>query len=43
VEKAAQALFLSGATSQAAWQAKLTMLVYYLMDAGLTFSEHSFM
>lgn len=43
VEKAVQGIFLSGATARAAWQAKLAMLVYYLMDAGLRFSEQSFM
>ena len=43
VEKAAQAIYLTGGTSQAAWQAKLTMLVYYLLDAGLAFTEASFM
>ena len=43
VEKAAQAIFLTGGTSRVAWQAKLTMLVYYLLDAGLVFREASFM
>ena len=43
VEKAAQAIFLHGATAQAAWQAKLAMLVYYLLDAGLPLSQDSFM
>ncbi len=43
VEKAVQGIFLTGATARAAWQAKLAMLVYYLLDAGLPFSEQSFM
>lgn len=43
VEKAAQAIFLTGATNRAAWRAKLSMLVYYLLDAGLAFPEASFM
>ena len=43
VEKAAQAIFLTGGTTEAAWQAKLAMLVYYLQDAGLPFLEQSFM
>ena len=43
MEKAVQAIFLTGATARAAWQAKLAMLVYYLLDAGLLFSEQSFM
>ena len=43
VEKAVQAIFLSGATARAAWKAKLAMLMYYLLDAGLPFSEQSFM
>ena len=43
VEKAAQAIFLTGGTSRVALQAKLTMLVYYLLDAGLAFTKASFM
>ena len=43
VEKAVQGIFLTGATARAAWQAKLPMLVYYLLDAGLPFPEQSFM
>lgn len=43
VEKAAQAIFLHGGTTEPAWQAKLAMLVYYLLDAGLPFTELSFM
>lgn len=43
VEKAVQALFLTGATGRTAWRAKLAMLVYYLLDADLAFPEPSFM
>lgn len=35
LEKAVQSIFLDGATSQAAWHAKLALLAYYLLDAGL--------
>ena len=42
VEKAAQAIFLTGATNNAAWHTKLSMLVYYLLDAGHAFPEASF-
>lgn len=42
VAKAVQAIFLTGATSHAAWHTKLSMLVYYLLDAGSAFPEASF-
>lgn len=35
VEKAVQGIFLEGATDQSAWHAKLALLAYYLLDAGL--------
>ncbi|EIE19378.1 hypothetical protein COCSUDRAFT_44718 [Coccomyxa subellipsoidea C-169] len=43
LEKAVQGIFLNGATDRAAWHSKLALLLYYLMDAGLSPSPGEFM
>ena len=39
---ALQSLFLQGAADRAAWHAKLALLLYYTLDAGLPVTPASF-
>lgn len=43
LEKAILGIFLNGATDLASWHKKLALLLYYLMDAGLSPSPTAFM
>ncbi|BDA43683.1 E3 ubiquitin-protein ligase HOS1 [Coccomyxa sp. Obi] len=43
LEKAIQGIFLNGGTDQASWHRNLALLLYYLMDAGLSPDPKDFM